>query len=249
MTDTDIPFPRIRLAGLCGMLVSFADRLSEPANRAALAFRAAIDAENWGGVEETSTSLTSAFVRFDPLHLPHAELRQKLEALLQGSDWYAADPPGGRRFWRIPTVYGTDLAPQLAEAAGLAGLTEAEAVTSLSSARVRVLTLGFAAGQPYLGELPDAWAIPRQTNLTARVPAGALVVAIRQFVLFTAPTPTGWRHVGQTAFRTFRPESADPFALKSGDEVQFIAVSPEELAAIEQRDTTGNGRATVESIR
>ena len=39
MTD----WPKIRTVGLSGILVSFADKLSEPANRAALAFRAAID--------------------------------------------------------------------------------------------------------------------------------------------------------------------------------------------------------------
>ena len=36
-------WPKIRTVGVDGMLVSFGDRLSEPANRAALAFRAALD--------------------------------------------------------------------------------------------------------------------------------------------------------------------------------------------------------------
>ena len=41
----DMPgFPIIRTAGIDGMLVSFGDRLSEPANRAAIAFRAEVAA-------------------------------------------------------------------------------------------------------------------------------------------------------------------------------------------------------------
>ena len=85
--------------------------------------------------------------------------------------------------------------------------------------------LGFAPGQPYLGELPPAWDIPRQTGLTPKVPVGALTVAIRQLVLFAVSTPTGWRHIGQTGFRAFRPESDTPFVLNPGDEVIFEPVS------------------------
>jgi KipI family sensor histidine kinase inhibitor len=241
-------FPKIESVGLTGLLVQFADSLSEPANRAALAFQAAIASERWAGVEETSSSLTSTYLRFDPLGLAHEMLRTQVSALLASRDWYAAPPPHGRRFWRIPTVFGGDLAPQLAEAAALAGETEAEAIASLSGARTRVLTLGFAPGQPYLGDLPQNWNIPRQSSLTPKVPAGALVVAVRQFVLFANDTPTGWRHIGQTAFRCFRPDSAQPFALRAGDEVQFLPVSVEEYRNILTSDTSGNGGAVMETI-
>ena len=88
-------------------------------------------------------------------------------------------------------------------------------------------TIGFAPGQPYLGELPEAWDIPRQTALTDRVPIGALTVAIRQLVLFSVSTPTGWRHIGQTAFRPFRPDAETPFVLRPGDEVIFEATDRE----------------------
>jgi KipI family sensor histidine kinase inhibitor len=131
-------------------------------------------------------------------------------------------------------VFGTDLAPQLEEAAQVAGLLPEQAVASLSSARVRVQTIGFAPGQPYLGSLPKVWDIPRQQTLTPQVPIGALVVAIRQLVLFSVTTPTGWRHVGQTAFRLFRPDSSTPFVLRPGDEAQFVPVSAEEYSNLRQ---------------
>lgn len=246
--QTAAPFPQIAPVGLTGLLVRFADRLSEPANRAALAFRAAIDAQGWDGVEETSSSLTATYLRFDPLHLPHADLQARLQALLATADWYAAPPPQGRRFWRIPTVFGGDVAPQLAEAAALAGVSEADAIAVLSGARTRVLTLGFAPGQPYLGELPEAWNIPRQSTITPQVPAGALVVAVRQFVLFANASPTGWRHVGQTGFRLYRPESDEPFPLRAGDEVQFYAVNRAEYEAMQRDDLSGNCGAVAEPI-
>ncbi|MFV1602123.1 MULTISPECIES: 5-oxoprolinase subunit B family protein [unclassified Phaeobacter] len=218
-------YPLIRNVGLSGMLVSFGDQLDEATNRATLAFRGAVDDLALSGVVETATSLASVFVRFDPAELPHERLHAALADLLQTRDWREAPLPQGRRFWRVPTVYGTELAPQLAEAADLAGLSEQAAIDELGAARVRVLTIGFAPGQPYLGTLGEHWDIPRQSEVTPQVPVGALVLAIRQFVLFSTASPTGWRHVGQTGLTLFQPEAADPFALRAGDELQFEPVS------------------------
>ena len=243
--DTEADWPRIRPAGFGGMLVSFGDALSEPANRAALAFRAAVEGAGWDGVEDCSTSLVSAFLRFDPLVLPPGDLRSHLSTLLASRNWHAAPLPEGRRLWRVPAVLGGTAAPQLVEAAALAGLTRAEAVASLTAAPVRVQTIGFAPGMPYLGALPEAWNIPRQTGLTPQVPAGAVAVAIRQLVLFPVATPTGWRHVAQTAFRPFRPEAEDPFVLRPGDEVLLIETGAESLPALWQDPAGG---ATSEAL-
>lgn len=242
---TDNPEPIIRTAGYDGFLISFGETLSEPANRAAIAYRAAVECANWPGVVETTTSLVSAYLRFEATRFSHDEMRGRLEALLTQSDWYQASWPEGRKFWRVPAVYGTDLAPQLDEAAAMAGLSGKEAVDSLSQMRVRVQTIGFAPGQPYLGSLSPEWNIPRQTALTDRVPVGALTLAIRQFVLFSVSAPTGWRHVGQTALKLFQPDMDDPFMFRPGDEVVFESVSAEHLARCDDR----YGGARFELIR
>jgi inhibitor of KinA len=122
------------------------------------------------------------------------------------------------------------------------------AIRELSTSRVRVLTIGFAPGQPYMGELSETWNIPRQQALTKSVPAGALVVAIRQLIIFTNASPTGWRHIGQTAFRTFRPDAPQPFALLPGDELVFPSVMQAELAKIRAKDDSGNGGASAEAL-
>jgi KipI family sensor histidine kinase inhibitor len=225
----DAGFPRIDPVGLGGLLVRFGESLSEAANRAALAFRAQVERESWEGVEECTTSLVSACLLFDPLAVGPEALTARAMALLHSRDWYAEPLPEGRRFITIPTCYAPKHAPQLAEAAELAGLSVEAAVASLSGARVRVTALGFAPGQPYLATLPEAWDIPRQAGLTPKVPKGALVVAIRQFVLFSVSAPTGWRHIGQTAVPLFDEASSDPFFLRAGDEVQFAAVSADDF--------------------
>ncbi len=244
----DIKFPLLRTVGFDGLLVTFAQTMSEPSNRAALAFRGAVEAQQIDGVLETSASLASAFIRFDPLSLSHRDIEELLRAMLVSRDWYAAPLPAGRRFWKVPTVYGSDLAPQLEDAALAAGLSPADAIDRLSQSRVRVLTIGFAPGQPYLGPLGPEFNIPRLKELTPMVPEGALVLAISQFVLFSGPTPTGWRHVGQTAFRCFRPDMEQSFALNPGDEMQFISVTREELEDIRTSCTDGSGGASCKEI-
>ncbi|MFN3937555.1 MAG: 5-oxoprolinase subunit B family protein [Gemmobacter sp.] len=238
-------WPAIRTAGVDGFVISFADRLDEPANRAALAFRAAVDRAGWSGVEETATSLVSTYLRFDLRAADHAVMRKRIAALIAERDWYAAPLPGGRRRWTVPAVFGTDLAPQLDEAASLAGLTPAAAVAALTARPLRVQAIGFAPGQPYLGQLPPEWDLPRQSVLTDRVPEGALVVAIRQVVLFSVGSPTGWRHVGQAALRLFRPEAAEPFVLRPGDEVHFRAVGRQELERMRAAGDDGGAVAEV----
>ena len=240
-------FPRIRTVGLSGLLVQFADAMSEPANRAALAFRARAEAENWPGVLETSTSLVSTYFELDLSVLKPETLSEMLRDLLAETDWYAAPLPSGRTLWHVPTVYGGDEGPQLVEAAEAAGVSPEQAVADLSQARVRVLTIGFAPGQPYMGELPPHWNIPRQQGLTQSVPAGALVVAIRQLIVFTNDTPTGWRHIGQTAFRLFRPDAECPFALSPGDELVFPQISAAELGRI-RATADASGGATREAL-
>ncbi len=241
-------FPIVRNVGLDGILVTFSEAMTEPSNRAALAFRSVVEDQNWEGVLETSTSLASTYLRFDVSQLTYSEIEPLIRHTLTERNWYNAPLPSGRKLWRVPTVYGTDLAPQLDEAAAAAGMSSAEAIRKLSQSQVRVLTIGFAPGQPYLGPLAPEFNIPRLQELNPMVPEGALVLAISQFVLFSGPTPTGWRHVGQTAFRCFRLEAKQSFALNPGDEMLFEPVTPDELGSIRSKDIDGSGGATCEEI-
>jgi inhibitor of KinA len=231
--------PELHPLGVDGLLIRFGTELSEAANRAALAFCAALDAAPPLGIEETAPSLTSVYVRFDLGATDSEKMRAAIAPLLASRNWYSAELPLERRLWRVPAVFGTELAPQLAEAAALAGLTEDRAIDMICARPLRVQTIGFAPGQPYLGSLAPEFDIPRQTGLTPRVPEGALGLAIRQMVLFSVSTPTGWRHVGQTALRLFRPELSDPFVLRPGDEVLFCPVTRAEYEMIRADDIMG----------
>ena len=239
-------YPLIDRVGLAGVIVTFDDGLSERANLAAITFRAAVDAEGWSEVTETASTLVSTFLAVDLAEVAYDEMRDRLAKLLATRDWYAAELPAGRRLWTIPMCFDPEVAPQMGEVAEAAGVSEDEARRDLAASRTRIITLGYLPGQPYMGLLPKRWDIPRQSNLTPRLPAGALVIAIRQFVLFTAAMPTGWRHVGQTAFRPFDLNRDVPIAFAPGDEVRFDPISVATLKKLESTDSLGG--ATAEPI-
>ncbi|PJI86488.1 KipI family sensor histidine kinase inhibitor [Yoonia maricola] len=237
--------PELLPLGIDGVLVRFATTLTEDANAHALGFRDLVQDMALVGVTEVASSLVSVRVGFDPAQTDRATVMGALRSLLEQ---HQTKDEGPRRLWRIPAAFGTDFAPQLGEVAGMAGLTPQQAITEIEATQVRVIAIGFAPGQPYLGMLPDHWNIPRQTELTKKLPRGALITAVRQLIIWAADAPTGWRHIGQTAFRVYRPETTQPFAFEPGDAVQFQAVSDTDFRAIKVNTDT-NGGATCEVLR
>lgn len=239
--------PSIEPLGADGLLVRFATRLDDAANRAVLALAADLESDPPPGVIETASALSSVYLRFDPAVTARDALARALQGRIGSRDW-SAPTRAARRNWHIPTAFGGDHGPQLAETAAHLGLTEEQAVADLTAHPVRVLAIGFAPGQPYLGMLPERWDIPRLGRITPSVPASALVVAVRQLIVFSADTPTGWRHIGQTAFKPFRAGSDAPFPLRPGDVLHFAPVSHDEFARIRAADTDGAGGARLEVL-
>ncbi|MEL7179990.1 MAG: carboxyltransferase domain-containing protein [Pseudomonadota bacterium] len=235
----------IRPLGVDGVLVRFARTLTEEANARALSFRALVEEAAITGVTDAASSLVSVRVGFDPELTSRYAVTKALSSLINTDEATVAGP---RRLWRIPAAFGTDFAPQLSEAATLAGITPAQAVADIAATQVCVIAIGFAPGQPYLGMLRDHWNIPRQTELTKALPQGALITAVRQLIIWAADAPTGWRHIGQTAFRVYMPEKLTPFAFEPGDAVQFQPVSDTDFRAIQANKDT-NGGAICEVLR
>ncbi|WP_322894362.1 MULTISPECIES: 5-oxoprolinase subunit B family protein [unclassified Yoonia] len=231
--------------GIDGVLVRFARDLTPAANASASAFCAQIRSADLSGVTEVASSLTSVRVGFDPGLTDRQAVTDQLRDMLRDLQSIDTSP---RRLWHIPVAFGPAHAPQLKEAAALAGLTPDQAVQEITATRLRVLAIGFAPGQPYLGLMPAHWDIPRQPDLTPKVPRGALVTAVRQLIIFAADTPTGWRQIGQSAFSVWRPDSDTPFPLDAGDAVQFSAVSDDTLRDL-QANADSNGGARCEVLR
>ena len=103
-------------------------------NNAVIAFETAAQNLKLKGVVETAPSIKSVLVRFNPLTLYPAKLRDHLSDLIDSRNWTAAKPPAGRKRWRIPALYGGAADPDLAHRPGRWDIGN----WSLSSANPRV---------------------------------------------------------------------------------------------------------------
>ncbi len=241
------PKPELLPVGPDGLLVRFALTPDPAAMAAAQVLAAALEQDPPEGVTEIAPGLVSVLLRFDPARSPCAALARAVGPL---AERIAAEPPATPaplRRWKIPVAFGDAAGPQLAETAALAEVSPERAVREICEADLRVLVIGFAPGQPYIGLLPDRWNIPRQSALTPRVPAGAIVLAVRQIVLFGAESATGWRQIGQSGFRTFLPERDPPMLLRAGDAIRFAPVPQSEMEAL-SASPDGRGGARLEAL-
>lgn len=232
MTNQPALRPTALPAGLDAMLIRFALTPEPRAMAAAQMLAAELDRTPPLGTVEIAPGLVSVLVRFDH----HATTRTQLGAdLLARAEVIAANPPrlpDPARRWTIPAAFGDEHGPQLPELAKAISKSEQAAIDELCSADLRVLAIGFAPGQPYIGLLPEPWNLPRMRELTPQVPAGALVSAVRQLVMFTAASTTGWRQIAQTGFRCFDPARDQPMPLKPGDAIRYTPVGTAELSGL-----------------
>lgn len=246
--QNNAPFPCLLPFGLDSIVVRFAWTASDNASRAVQNFQRAIAVADLPGVVETATALASLIISFDRQITSRAAVAQQVQEVLDSADWAETAAPPAQRIWHIPVAFGGEYGPQLDQVAQMISRTAEQAIAEITDADLRVLSIGFAPGQPYIGLLNAHWNIPRQTELTPQVPAGALVVAVRQMVLFTNASVTGWRQVGYCGFRPFLADRTEPFALKLGDKLKFHTVSHGEMAAITASDDAGLGGARCESV-
>lgn len=247
MTDTRALDPEVLPVGLDGYLVRFALTPEPAAMTAARRFATRIEEATPEGVVEIAAALVSVLVRFER-SVDRALLQTHLKGIVDEIVSGPLDLPAPTRRWTVPVAFGGEEGPQLAQAAKAAGLTETQAVDEICAADLRVLTIGFAPGQPYIGLMPEHWNLPRMSELNPSVPAGALVVAVRQFVLFGAESATGWQQVGRAAFRTFVPERAEPMPLRGGDAIRFARATADEIARLSD-DNDRMGGAQLEVLR
>ena len=242
-------FPKMNFVGLDGILVQFSDEIRENANSAALAFRHEVEQKNQSSIIESANSLTAAYFRIDTKIQPLDTIFNFFDKMLREKNWYTSKLPIDRKLFKIPCVFGTELAPQFEKVIKLAGISRSQAILEFTTTRTRVMTIGFSPGQPYAGLLSKKWDLPRLAEVSKSVPKSALVCAIRQLIIFSNSTPTGWHQIGQTAFECFNSNRQRPILLRPGDEITFVEISSDELSQINNDNADGLGGVEILEIR
>lgn len=131
----------------------------------------------------------------------------------------------------IPVCYDRAFAPDLADVARRAGISEAEVVTLHAGADYTVQAVGFAPGFPYLGGLPERLQTPRLATPRTGVPAGSVGIGGNLTGVYPLATPGGWNLIGRTPIALFELTAPWPAKLRVGDRVRFRPIPREEFAA------------------
>jgi KipI family sensor histidine kinase inhibitor len=190
------------------------------------------------GVCECVPAYRSLTVTYDPEKVAYDDLVSKVKNLEE-----ALRIPASERKTRrvaIPVVYGDDFGPDLMQVSQYHNLKETEVIEIHSQNEYLVYMIGFIAGFPYLGKLPQEIVTPRLETPRLRVPQGSVGIAEDQTGIYPKQAPGGWQIIGRTPMKLFDPKWQPPALLQPGDYVRFKPISSEEFwqfkASEEKRD-------------
>jgi inhibitor of KinA len=203
---------------------------------AALAALRHLEAAAIPGVIELAPAYTTIGVFFDPARIESATadnspfdiLAAKIQSVLNASA-FADETESAAQAVEIPVCYDLEFAPDVADVARQAGLSEDEVVHRHSSASYRVSCVGFTPGFPFLSGLPPKLATPRRASPRKEIPAGAVGIGGAQTGIYPQKSPGGWNLIGRTPLRLFDVQREPPALLQAGDRVHFRKISRDEF--------------------
>lgn len=113
--------------------------------------------------------------------------------------------------------------PDLAEVAGLWGMSPEEVAATVTGTAFRVAFCGFAPGFGYLTGLPQELAVPRRASPRTAVPPGSVGLAGPYAGVYPRSSPGGWQIIGTTDAELWDPAREPAALLAPGTGVRFTA--------------------------
>jgi KipI family sensor histidine kinase inhibitor len=208
------------------LLVELGEKISPDVNRRVQELMLQLQQARLPGVREFAPGYRSLLVVFDPLTIAPAELKERITEVSARPD--SAGLPQAKLL-SVPVFYGGDYGPDLEGVAGHLGISTDEVIRLHTATLYRVYMIGFTPGYPYMGELPEALAMPRRSTPRTRVPKGSVGIAQRQTGIYSVESPGGWQIIGWTPIELFDPARQLPSLLEMGDRVKFEAVRQVEI--------------------
>ncbi|MEM2367519.1 MAG: 5-oxoprolinase subunit PxpB [Candidatus Bathyarchaeia archaeon] len=246
MKGSVYPSARYLPFGDHALIVEFGDVIDLAVNSKVIALNEALLKADIKGVEEFVPTYRSLLVRYNPAEITYDQLAVRIKEIEEALESKQAKT-GGRKLI-VPVIYGGAYGPDLGYVAQYHRLTEEQVVRYHSGKDYRVYMIGFVAGFPYLGDVPEEIATPRLETPRLKVPAGSVGIAERQTGIYPCEAPGGWRIIGRTPIRLFDPQKQPPALLKPGDIVKFEPVSEEDYKRIEELVRVGAYKLQFEEL-
>ena len=214
--------PRFLPAGDTAVVVEFGNTVDRAISDAVLALSARVRAARTRGVRETVPTYRSLLVHFDPVVTTAAAVIGEIRQLLGQKD----ETRKNATLWRVPACFEPTHAPDLADVAERAKLTQDKVVQILSETLFHVYMVGFSPGFSYMGDVPPPLDLPRRTDPRVKVPTGSIAIAVGMIGVYPVESPGGWHLVGTAPIRFFDLRHNRPALLAPGDKVRFEPITP-----------------------
>jgi inhibitor of KinA len=204
------------------LLVTLGTGISLDVHRGVVQLLRNLEAARIRGIVNLHPAYSSILIRFDSLVTSHAELEDRVRALLDRAEELEPVPP---RVVEIPVRYGGEFGPDLGDCAELCRLSPSSVIEVHASRLYTVFFIGFVPGFGYMGTLPPEIVVPRLAKPRKAVPAGSVAIANDHTAVYPISTPGGWRLIGRTEIRLFDPGRENLSVLRTGDQVRFVPVA------------------------
>ncbi|MGB6007347.1 5-oxoprolinase/urea amidolyase family protein [Castellaniella sp.] len=180
------------------------------------------------GVEDVIPAARTLLVLFSPSVLTAREVAawlQRIAAAMRARTEPSTTRPVTNRARtavrrvEIPVRYAGE---DLEAVADLLGLTRAELIERHTGSDYLAAFAGFAPGFVYLaGGDPCFHGVPRRGAPRVRVPAGSVAVAGDFSAVYPSDSPGGWQLLGETPWRMWDMDRAEPALVQPGFQVRF----------------------------
>lgn len=177
---------------------------------------------------ECVAGIASCVAQFDLASVTAEQAEQRLMAALQT---VPAARDADAELVEVPVCYGGDHGPDLGEVCRLLGMDRAAFIERHTGGEYRVDMLGFTPGFAFIGGFDAAREVPRRPQPRVRLESGSIGIAGGRTGIYTLSGPGGWQIVGRTPLELFDAGREQPFLLRAGMRVRFVAISDEEFDA------------------
>lgn len=231
-------------SGDTALTVQFGTAIDKTLNRRIMALSQLISAAQIPGLLEILPTYRSMLIHYNPLIISQADLISRIDPLMDSS--VELDEEASAH-WQIPICFDEEFAPDLNHVAAAAAMAADDVINTVLHVTYHIYMLGFAPGQPYMGDLPPSLNIPRRENPVPRIEKGSLVTATGLTIIYPFANPTGWHVIGRTPVEIFSLQRENPALFSPGDRVSLTAIDRQRFDDIKAR--VMKGEDTIDRLR
>ncbi len=217
------------------LLLSFGNTIQLQKHEQLMHVKQIVEQTPFKGFVETVPAYNSLAVYYNPLEIEKDDLSKSIQdnviTLLkeQIKNLQSEAAAINSTIVEIPVCYDDEFGIDLPELSKTLNLSTEEIIKLHSSKTYKVYMLGFTPGFGYMGIVDEKIITRRKKQPRLKVEAGSVAIAGNQTGIYPLQTPGGWNIIGKTTLKLFDKTKEQPFLLKAGYEVKFIAITKEEF--------------------